>query len=260
MPKGKIQVTLIQIDNYGPWTLCLGPKREPDLQILQSELYADLQRLFSLRGGLVFYARFDNMLAVTNGIGIDEHKEIQESICRRYPITISMGVATGVTANEAQEKATKALQDYGSSQLAERRKILAVLNGPLKDNESLVQIAHIDVDDVTSALTDAVPAYDALLTMLKIHEALAEAFLKKEALVFFAGGDNFLALSNGLTSRDYNEILNDVGGRVGFRLKAGVGVAYNALGALELASKALDMMKRDEVKSPVYILYKNGGE
>ena len=39
-----IQMTLIQIDNYGPWTVTPRPRNESDLQILQAELYADLER------------------------------------------------------------------------------------------------------------------------------------------------------------------------------------------------------------------------
>ena len=39
-----IQITLIQIDNYGPWTVTPGPRAEPDLQTLQSRLYGDLER------------------------------------------------------------------------------------------------------------------------------------------------------------------------------------------------------------------------
>ena len=40
-----IQMTLIQIDNYGPWTVTPRPRTESDLQILQAELFADVQRL-----------------------------------------------------------------------------------------------------------------------------------------------------------------------------------------------------------------------
>ena len=39
-----IQMTLIQIDNYGPWTVTPRPRTESDLQILQAELFADVQR------------------------------------------------------------------------------------------------------------------------------------------------------------------------------------------------------------------------
>jgi len=85
-------MTLVQIDNYGPWTVTPTPRAEADLQILQSELYADLQRQFAAKGGLVFFTRFDNMLAATNGVDMEDHLRIQKSIGNRYPITVSMGV------------------------------------------------------------------------------------------------------------------------------------------------------------------------
>ena len=67
------QLTLIQIDNYGPWTVTPKPRREVDLQTLQSRLYADFSQLFGMKKGYVFFSRFDNMIAVTNGIDIDYH-------------------------------------------------------------------------------------------------------------------------------------------------------------------------------------------
>ncbi len=72
-----IQMTLIQIDNYGPWTVTPRPRNESDLQILQAELYADLERQFANKKGLVFFTRFDNLLAVTNGIDEEDHLRIQ---------------------------------------------------------------------------------------------------------------------------------------------------------------------------------------
>ena len=99
-----IQMTLIQIDNYGPWTVTPRPRNESDLQILQAELYADLERQFANKKGLVFFTRFDNLLAVTNGIDEEDHLRIQRSIRNRYPITISMGVGAAETPHEAQKR------------------------------------------------------------------------------------------------------------------------------------------------------------
>ena len=98
-----IQVTLIQIDNYGPWTVTPGPRAEPDLQTLQSRLYGDLEREFGAHGSIVFFNRFDNLIAISNGMDYDDHLLIQQSIRNRYPITISMGVGTADTAYEAQK-------------------------------------------------------------------------------------------------------------------------------------------------------------
>ena len=121
-----IQMTLIQIDNYGPWTVTPRPRTESDLQILQAELFADVQRLIAAKKGLVFFTRFDNLLAVTNGLNEEDHMRIQRSIRNRYPITISMGVGAAETPHEAQKLATIALQKAGSAQSGERKEILAI--------------------------------------------------------------------------------------------------------------------------------------
>ena len=65
------QVTLVQIDNYGPWTVTPEPRREMDLQTLQSRLFADIAEYLGHRDGYAFFTRFDNMITVTNGIGGD---------------------------------------------------------------------------------------------------------------------------------------------------------------------------------------------
>ena len=78
-------MTLIQIDNYGPWTVTPRPRTESDLQILQAELFADVQRLIAAKKGLVFFTRFDNLLAISNGLNEEDHLRIQRSIRNRYP-------------------------------------------------------------------------------------------------------------------------------------------------------------------------------
>ena len=68
-----IQMTLIQIDNYGPWTVTPRPRTESDLQMLQASLFADLNNHFGNKKGLVFFTRFDNLLAISNGLDEEDH-------------------------------------------------------------------------------------------------------------------------------------------------------------------------------------------
>ena len=96
-----IQMTLIQIDNYGPWTVTPRPRTESELQMLQASLFADLNNHFGNKKGLVFFTRFDNLLAISNGLDKEDHLRIQRSIRNRYPITISMGVGAAETPHEA---------------------------------------------------------------------------------------------------------------------------------------------------------------
>ena len=49
-----IQLTIMKITGYGPWTLTLGSDREHELQMLQSQLYNKLQELFSRKTVLFF--------------------------------------------------------------------------------------------------------------------------------------------------------------------------------------------------------------
>ena len=61
-----IQITIIRIEGYGHWTLSLGSDREARLQMLQSRMYYDVQRLFSERECLAYSNRFDEYFAISN--------------------------------------------------------------------------------------------------------------------------------------------------------------------------------------------------
>ncbi|OYR50211.1 GTP cyclohydrolase IIa, partial [Halorubrum sp. Eb13] len=110
------QVTLVQIDNYGPWTTTPEPRREMDLQTLQSRLFADIAQFVGHRDAYVFFTRFDNMIAVTNGVDDAAHAALQESIGNRYPVSISLGTAVDERPVDALEAANQQLQHEGSAQ------------------------------------------------------------------------------------------------------------------------------------------------
>lgn len=237
-----IQMTLVQIDNYGPWTVTPTPRAEADLQILQSELYADLQRQFAAKGGLIFFTRFDNMLAVTNGVDMEDHLRIQKSIGNRYPITISMGVGASQTPYEAQRKATNILQNFGGAQSEERKEVLAV-DSMVKYDESFVQIAHIDINGITDSLTDMIPAYDTSFIVNRVQHFLMKKLIEKGSLLFFIGGDNFMSPCNGLEPQGLLKIIEEIEDEINIALKAGVGKAPTAEKAANLADLALEEIR-----------------
>ena len=70
----------MKITGYGPWTLTLGSDREHEIQILQASLYIQIQKLFSQKNGLVFLNRADEFIAITNGITLDDHIQIQKKL------------------------------------------------------------------------------------------------------------------------------------------------------------------------------------
>ncbi len=235
-------MTLVQIDNYGPWTVTPTPRAEADLQILQSELYADLQRQFAAKGGLVFFTRFDNMLAVTNGVDMEDHLRIQKSIGNRYPITVSMGVGASETPYEAQRKATNILQNFGGAQSDERSEVLAV-DSMAKLDESFVQIAHIDINGITDTLTDIIPAYDTSFIVNRVQHFLMKKLIEKGSLLFFIGGDNFMSPCNGLEPQGLLKIIEEIEDEINIALKAGVGKAPTAEKAANLADLALEEIR-----------------
>lgn len=251
MKMKKIQISIAQLDNYGPWTVSPEPKPEAYLQILQTRLFADLEEEFSERGGLAFITRFDNTLAVSNGLSKEDHIEIQRRIRENYPVTVSFGVASAENSYEAQKHASKALQDTGSSQSEDRSEELSgkTLKFP---EESLVQIAHIDIDSVTS-YTDAEPIYDTHHLIQKVHLSLSESLSSLDGLVFYTGGDNFMAPSNGLDLDDILEVLEEVEKDTGIRLKAGVGRSSSPVEAAHLASEGLHAVREDESSERVVL-------
>ena len=236
------QVTHVQIDNYGPWTVTPEPRREVDLQTLQSRLFADLSQLVGNRGGYVFFTRFDNMVAVTNGLDTTDHELIQESVGNRYPVTMSLGVATGTTPVEALTTATEQLQEAGSAQDEHRREIL---RGRTVDSEFRtpedVQIAHFDVVDVTGKYTDQLNAFD---TFIEIEQAYAELMRHMreahDSLSFFVGGDNVIAVCPDLGEPDYREAIDHVDEAIDVELQVGVGRGETANDAGMAAKHALE--------------------
>ena len=249
-----IQMTLIQIDNYGPWTVTPRPRTESDLQILQAELFADVQRQIAAKKGLVFFTRFDNLLAVTNGLNEEDHMRIQRSIRNRYPITISMGVGAAETAHEAQRLATIALQKEGGAQSSGRKEILAINNLIENPEDSFVQAAHIDINSVTETLTDIESAFDTSFMVNKAQHYLMTKLRENGALLFFIGGVNFMSPCNGLSEDDLTQILKEIDEEIGIGLKAGIGRADNMEDAAYMADIGLEIIRAGNNKDWIHVI------
>ena len=236
------QVTLVQIDNYGPWTVTPEPRREVDLQTLQSRLYADLSQLVGNREGYVFFTRFDNMVAVTNGMDGDDHALVQESVGNRYPVTVSFGVGVDASPAEALADASAHLQDAGSAQDDTRTEILrgATLD-PDERTDDDVQLAHFDVNDATGKYTDQLNAFDSFIHIEQGYAELMQ-YLRRahEGLAFFVGGDNIIAVCPDLDERAYEDAIQHVEDTVSVELKVGVGQAATPQSAGMAAKHALE--------------------
>ena len=100
-----IQLSILKITCYGPWTLTLGSDREHELQMLQASLYRELQKLFSEKNCLVFLNRADEFFVVSNGLELEDHIEIQKSLEKSFDIRLTVSVGYGASPFEANLKA-----------------------------------------------------------------------------------------------------------------------------------------------------------
>jgi GTP cyclohydrolase IIa len=249
------QVTLFQLDNYGPWTVTPEPRPEPELQALQARLYADLAEAVGDRGGYVFVTRFDNVVSVTNGLDREDHRAIQDAIAERYPVTVSVAIGHDERPAQALAEATTLLQEHGSAQDATRTEVLAgePLAAESEGDESdgneptgAVRVAHFDVVDVTGQLTDRVDAYGAHLEVQGATQALSEYLYEThDALAFFVGGDNVIAICPDLDAGAYEAAIEHVAETVGVEFQVGIGDGATASEAGMAAKYALEDCRRE---------------
>lgn len=236
-----IQLTIIRIEGYGPWTLTLGYDREAQLQMLQAKIYHDVQRLFDAKGCLVYFNRFDEYFAITNGLSVSDHAQIQRELAHLYKdLKMSMAIGAGKTALEASMKAYGARKDEKPSE--ER------IFGEAGAADS-AQIMHIDVDSSTK-LSGRVSPYEITALVMKIYSRLADEFLKRDSLTFFLGGDNFMVISNGVTKEQADAAIRSATAGIDIKLNCGIGIGRTAKKAAEAATQALDTIRdlRDEGK------------
>lgn len=240
-----IQLTIIRIEGYGPWTLTLGSDREGQLQMLQARIYHDVQRMFTENNCLVYFNRFDEYFAITNGLSAAAHAKIQRELGKLYrDLKMSMAIGVGKTAFEASMNAYNARKE--NRFLDEKARIF----GSNDDADDLsAQIMHIDVDSSTK-LTGRLSPYEVTALVIKIYSRLAEEFLKLDALTFFLGGDNFMVVSNGVTQDQADSVIKKITADINIKLNCGIGIGKTGRKAAEAATKALDTIRdlRDEGK------------
>lgn len=249
-----IQITVIQLDNFGPYTETMGHDREHQIQILLARAYTFLQERFSQKNGLVFQATRDNMIAISNGMSVEEHREIIDQFKQQFPITCSMGIAMGETPVEAQRNASEALQDAGSAR-SSRRNVLAT-NGTFGLPNGSIRIAHVDIDDYTVQATDKTPFYDNYYLINQSYLTLMEAFQKIGALCFFNGGDNFVTLCpEDFSLEEFKDVLNEYERLYPpWTLKAGIGKGENAKKALVKANIGLTAIREKQTRDRIVLV------
>ncbi|MGB9002978.1 MAG: GTP cyclohydrolase IIa [Nitrosotalea sp.] len=245
-----IQLTILKITGYGPWTLTLGSDREHRLQMLQSSLYKEIQNLFSEKNCLAFPNRFDEIFVITNGLTIRDHVEIQEKLSKLFDLGLSMTIGQGRTPFEANSNADNARRT--NLVLDKEHNIFGQF---LQNGDDLVQIIHMDVDGSTSISAKKSP-YEVSSLILKLYSEMSEFFLKKSSLTFFMGGDNFMIVSSSVEQKTISEFLELIKERHGISFNCGIGTARTGRDAAKLATKSLDKIRelRDSGKNEQRIL------
>jgi GTP cyclohydrolase IIa len=237
-------MTLFQLDDYGPWTTTPTPRREMDLQTLQSQFYTELTRFVGNSEGYAFYTRADNMLAVTNGIDRATHESIQTAIRNRYPVTLSISVGVGSTPRVAVGDATNQLQAAGSAQDETRT---GVCRGSVLADPDPVRVAHFDVINATDKFTDKHDAFSAYLAIERAYGALAERLYQKhDGVTFFLGGDNIIAICPQLAEEQYERLTDYIRETAGVDLRVGVGEGLTVETAGMAAKHGLEAAREHE--------------
>jgi GTP cyclohydrolase IIa len=239
-----IQITILKIIGYGPWTLTLGSDREHELQMLQASLYKQLQALFSQKNGLVFLNRADEFFIVTNGIDLSNHLEIQKKLESDFDIRLSMSIGYGKTPFDANLKAYKGKES--NIFLDEEYNIYGYISEKSQDHN--VTIMHLDVDDLTSTRKQNSP-YEISVIIFDLYAKMSKFFLDKQSLSFFMGGDNFMVIADKQAKDSVKEFLDSTR-RDDIIINCGIGNANTAREAAKLATKSLDTIRqiRDEGK------------
>ncbi|MDE1813489.1 MAG: GTP cyclohydrolase IIa [Thaumarchaeota archaeon] len=245
-----IQLTIIKITGYGPWTLTLGSDREHRLQMLQASLYGKIQNLFSEKNCLAFPNRFDEIFVITNGLSTDDHVEIQKQLIKSFELGLSMSVGQGNTPFEASSNADKARRSNTS--LSKDHNVFGL---SLSKDVDLVQIIHMDVDGSTSVSAKKSP-YEVSSLIIALYSEMSKFFLQRNSLTFFMGGDNFMIISSGINKDEITKFLEIVKQKYDISFNCGIGTAKTGRDAAKLATQSLDKIRelRDSGEKDTRIL------
>ncbi|MDC0928225.1 GTP cyclohydrolase IIa [Nitrosopumilus sp.] len=232
-----IQLSILKITEYGPWTLTLGSDREHELQMLQASLYKKIQQLFSERNCLVFLNKSDEFFVVSNGLTLDDHIEIQKSLKESFEVSLTISIGYGNTPFEANLKAYDGKQN--NIILNQEHTIFGFIDNEL---ESHITIMHLDVDDLKSKRQDNSP-YEISLKIFELHSKIARYFIEKNSLTFFIGGDNYMVVASNDAKNSVQSFIDMIKNNDNISLNCGIGNAQTSRDAVKLATKSLDTIR-----------------
>lgn len=232
-----IQLSILKINGYGPWTLTLGSDREHQLQMLQASLYKEIQELFSEKNCLVFLNRSDEFFVVSNGLNLDEHIEIQKSLVSSFDIGLSVSIGYGDSPFAANLKAYNGKKN--GVILDKEHNIFGYID---VNSSKSVSIMHLDVDGLTVRRKINSP-YEITSTIFGLYAKMSKFFLEKNSLAFFMGGDNFMIVASDDAKNSAKDFIEFIKQEDQIILNCGIGTATTARDAAKLATKSLDTIR-----------------
>ena len=232
-----IQISILKIIGYGPWTLTLGSDREHELQMLQASLYKDLQKKFSEKNCLVFLNRADEFFVVSNGLNLEDHIEIQKDLKEKFDIGLAISIGYGNSPLEANQKAYEGKKN--GVYLNEEHNIFGFL---INSSENKVTIMHYDVDDLSSKRKTLSP-FEISSVIFNLYSKMSNYFIKKNSLSFFMGGDNFMVVASEEGKKNAQAFIELIKKEDEILLNCGIGTGKTSREAVSLATKSLDTIR-----------------
>jgi len=232
-----IQLSILKINGYGPWTLRLGSDREHELQMLQASLYKEVQKLFSEKNCLVFPNRADEFFVVSNGLELDDHIQIQKTLEKLFDIRLTISIGYGKSPFEANLKAYEWKKN--ETILNKEHNIFGFVNGK---SDSKVSIMHLDIDDLTSRRQTNSP-YEISSMIFELYSKMSKFFLEKNSLTFFMGGDNFIVIASDDAKNSVQNFIDIIKSDDKISLNCGIGNGHTAREAVKLATQSLDTIR-----------------
>ena len=232
-----IQLSILKISGYGPWTLTLGSDREHELQMLQASLYKEVQKLFSEKNCLVFLNRADEFFVVSNGLELNEHIQIQQVLEKLFDIRLTISIGYGKSPFEANLNAHEGKKN--ETILNKEHNIFGFVNGK---SDLTVSIMHLDIDDLTSKVKTNSP-YEISSIIFELYSKMSKYFLEKNSLTFFMGGDNFMVIASDDAKNSVQNFIDIIKSDDKISLNCGIGNGHTAREAVKLATKSLDTIR-----------------
>jgi len=216
--------------------------------------------MFSKRDAIVYFNRFDELIAITNGLSLEDHLSIEQEINNMHKdLNISMSVGIGATSLDANIAAYHSRKNNNlldkSRLIYANDQVQSMYNNSSKlSSEMFAQIIHLDIDNSTK-VSNILSPYEITTRIMKMLSSLIELFVEQKSMTFFLGGDNFMVISNAVTKEKISLIISKIYESQNIKLNCGIGTAATGRKAVQAATEALDTIRslRDQgISQPIF--------